>query len=258
MPPTPGRWDIGISGTEDSKKQMVQNKAVVQEAQAPTPADNGLLPGSSTSAQWVAAGAAAAIGIALGALGTVLVAPGQSLAVPTGIVAAVGGGIVLVSWVVASFRARRRAGWVLAVGVAVVTVLACLWTFEFALPAALEWSSATVQAQNTFNRLHHSSQMRHGTLPPQPCIVHDSGSVGPLTAPYKECAIWTPEGHALTFVSGSKRNSGGLVYTDRPSAFFADECDRHLIGNWWMFAPSTVSNGDPGSCSYGYQFHGGP
>jgi hypothetical protein len=232
--------------------------SMVQATEAPPSAGVEHLPGSSSSARWVAAGAAVVIGIALGLLGTVLVAPGQSLAVPTAIVGAVGGGIVLVSWVVASFRARRQAGWVLAVGVAVVTVLACLWTFEFALPAAIEWSNATAQAQDTFNRLQHSSQNSHGTLPPQPCTVHDSGSIGPLTAPYKECAVWTPEGHALTFVSTGQNTSGGLVYTDRPSAFFADECERHLIGNWWMFAPSTVSNGDPGSCYYGYEFHGGP
>jgi len=231
---------------------------VVQAAQAPPSADPEHLPGSSSSARWVAAGADAAIGIALGVLGTVLVTPGQSLAVPTAIVAAVGGGMVLVSWVVASFRVRRQAGWVLAVGAAIVTVLACLWTFQFALPAAIEWSSATAQAQQTFATLQRSAQHSHGTLPPQRCIVHDSGSVGPLTAPYRECAIWTPEGHALTFLSSGPSSSGGLVYTDRPSAFFADECERHLIGNWWMFAASTVSNGSPGSCYYGYQFHGGP
>ncbi len=231
---------------------------VVQATQARTSADAEQLPGSSSSARWVAGGAAAFIGIALAALGTVLVTPGQSLAVPTAIVAAVGGGIVLVSWVVASFRARRQAGWLLAVGTAAVTVLACLWTFEFALPAGIEWSNATAQAQDTFNRLQHASHSSRGTLPSQPCTVHDSGSVGPLSAPYKECAVWTPVGHALTFVSRGPSTLGGLVYTDRPSAFFADECERHLIGNWWMFAPSTTSNGDPGSCYYGYQFHGGP
>lgn len=214
-------------------------------------------PSNPTSARRARSRRAVVIGIALGVLGTMLVTPGQSLAVPTAIVGAVGGGIVLASWVVASFRARRQAGWILAVGAAVVTVLACLWTFEFALPTAIEWSNATEHAQDTFNKLHHSSQNSHGTLPPQPCILHDSGAVGPLSAPYKECAIWSPEGHALTFVSSSPSNSGGLVHTDRPSAFFADECERHLTGNWWMFAPSTVSNGDPGSCYYGYQFHGG-
>lgn len=198
------------------------------------------------------------IGIALGVLGTVLVTPGQSLAVPTAIVGAVGGGIVLVSWVVASFRSGRQAGWMLAVGSAVVTVLACLWTFEFALPAAIKWSNATEQAEEVLDRLQHSPQNFHGTVPLQPCTVHATGSVGPLAAPYKECAVWTPVGHGVTYVSDNPNASGGLVYTDRPSAFFADGCQRHLVGKWWMFAPSTDSNGDPGTCYLGYMFHGGP
>jgi hypothetical protein len=232
-------------------------EAVVQATQAPPSTDAEHLSGSSLSARWIAGGAAVVIGIALGVLGTVLVTPGHSLAVPTAIVAAIGGGIVLVSWVVASFRSRRQAGWILAVGAAVVTVLACLWTFEFALPAAIGWSNATTQAQDTFNKLQHDAQNGDGNLPPQPCIVHDSGSVGPLVAPYEECAIWTQEGHALMFTSIGPGASGGLVYTDRPSVFFADECERHLIGNWWMSAPPPASSGDPGTCYYGYQFHGG-
>jgi hypothetical protein len=230
--------------------------AQLSETSALAPADR--LPGSTSAARWAAAVAVVVIGIGLGVLGTVLVTPGQSLAVPTAIVAAVGAGIVLVAWIVASFRASRQAGWIFAVGTAIVVVLACLWTFEFALPASIEWSNATAQAQAVFVRLQHSPEDFHGTVPPQPCTVHATGSVGPLPAPYKECAVWTPEGHAVSFVASSPSASGGLVYTDRPSAFFADECERHLIGKWWMFAPSTDSNGDPGSCYFGYRFHGGP
>jgi hypothetical protein len=208
--------------------------------------------------RWVAAVTVVAIGTGLGALGSMLVTPGQSLAVPTAIVAAVGGGIVLVAWVVTSFRAGRQAGWIFAVGTAVVTVLGCLWTFQFALAASIEWSDATAQAQAVLSRLQHSPEYFHGTVPPQPCTVHATGSVGPLSAPYKECAVWTPAGRAVTFIASSPNASGGLVYTDRPSAFFADECERHLIGMWSMFTPSTDSNGDPGSCYLGYRFHGGP
>jgi hypothetical protein len=234
------------------------DRRVVSAIEELPPVHRELPPGSAQSTRWAALVAAVVVGIALGALGTALVIPGQSLAVPTAKVAAVGGGIVLVSWVVASFRARRQAGWIFAVGTAVVTVLACLWTFEFALPAAIEWSNATAQAQEAFNRLERSPLNVHGTVPPRPCGVHTTGSVGPLVAPYKECAVWTPVGHAVTFVADSPNAPEGLVYTDRPAAFFADQCARHLVGNWWMFAPSTDSNGDPGSCYFGYQFHGGP
>jgi hypothetical protein len=231
---------------------------VVQVTEEPPQALAEHLPGSTPLARWAAVAAAVAIGIALGALGTALVTPGQSLAVPTAIVAAAGGGIVLVSWVAASFRTGRQAGWTLAVGAAIVSVLACLWTFEFALPAAIEWSNATAQAQEVFNQLQHSPQNFRGTVPPQPCVARSSGSVGPLAAPYKECAVWTPVGHAVTFVASSPNAPSGLVYTDRPSAFFADECERHLVGMWWMFTSSTDSSGDPGTCYFGYRFHGAP
>ena len=137
------------------------------------------------------------------------------------------------------------------------TVPAAIWTFECALPAAIKWSDATGQAQDALSLLQHSAQNRHGTVPPQPCVVHFTGSVGPLAAPYKECAIWTPVGHLVTFMANSPKASGGLVYTDRPSASFEDECARHLVGDWWMFAPSTDSNGNPGSCYFGYRFAGG-
>jgi len=230
---------------------------VVQIAEATTPTDTERLPGSTPTARAAAAATVVVIGLLLGTLGTVLVTPGHSLAVPTAIVAAVGGVIVLVAWVVASFRAARQAGWILAVGTAVVTLLACVWTFEFAIPAAVEWSNATAQAQDALVRLQHSSQNVHGTVPAQSCTVHTSGSVGPLGAPYKECAVWTAVGHAVTFFPSSPNASGGLMYTDRPLVFFADECTRHLVGSWWMFAPSTDSGGDPGSCYFGYRFHGG-
>ncbi len=83
------------------------------------------------------------------------------------------------------------------------------------------------------------------------------GSVGPFAAPYEECTIWTPVGHLVTFMADSPNTHGGLVFTDRPSTAFQDERVRHLVGNWWMFAPSTDANGDPGSCSFGYRFADG-
>ena len=140
---------------------------------------------------------------------------------------------------------------------AVVTVAAAAWTFEFALPSAIEWSNATAEAQLALSQMQHSPLNHKGTVPPHPCVVHLTGSVGPLDAPYTECAIWTPVGHLVRFTAHDPNAQGGLVYTDRPSTSFADECARHLVGAWWMVAPSTVSNGDPGSCYFGYGFHGG-
>ena len=230
---------------------------VVQVTETSPPVPSEHLPGSTSSSRWVAAVTVVVVGFGLGTLGTQLVTPGESLAVPTSIVAAAGGTLALIAWVVASFRAGRQAGWIFAVGTALVTVLACLWTFEFALPASIEWSSATAQAHATFSQLQHSPENVHGTVVPPPCTLHTTGSVGPLSAPYKECALWSPVGHELIFTADPSNAPRGLAYTDRPSVFFADECVRHLVGMWWMFAPSTDSNGDPGSCFFGYRFHGG-
>jgi hypothetical protein len=199
---------------------------------------------------------AVAIGVGLGALGTALVTPGRSLAVPTAIVAVIGGSILLASWVVASFRAGRQAVWTFAVGVAAMTALACVWTFEFALPAAIEWSDATAQAEQSLSLAQHSPQNVFGTVPSHPCVTHTSGSIGPLDAPYKACTIWTPIGHLVEYNAIGTGAQGGLVYTDRPSASFEDECARHLVGRWWMFAPAK-SNDSPGSCYIGYRFSGG-
>ena len=211
----------------------------------------------SSRTWWVPIGAAIVLGVGLGILGTTLVTVGRSLAVPSAIVAGVGAAVVLVSWVLASFRPQRRAGWIFAVSAAAVTVLAAAWTFEFALPAAVAWSDATAQAQAALRVLQHSPQNYHGTVRPQPCLVHPTGSVGPISAPYKECAIWTPVGHSVTFESASAGAQGGLLYTNRPSTSFEDMCVRHLVGSWWMFSSAADANGDPGSCSFGYGFLGG-
>jgi hypothetical protein len=205
----------------------------------------------------VSVGAAVLLGGGLGFLGTTLVTVGRSLAVPAAVVAGVGGAVVLVSWVLASFRPQRRAGWIFAVSAAAVTVLAVAWTFEFALPTAIAWSDATAQAQAALRVLQHSPQNHQGTVRPQPCVVHPTGSVGPISGPYKECAIWTPVSHMVTFESDSAGAQGGLLYTNRPSTSFEDLCVRHLVGSWWMFASSTDANGDPGSCYLGYRFIGG-
>jgi hypothetical protein len=206
---------------------------------------------------WLPVGVAIVLGVGLGILGMTLVTVGRSLALPAAIIAGVGGVVVLASWVLASFRPQRRAGWIFAVSAAAATLLATVWTFEFALPAAIALSGATAQAQAALRVLQHSPQNHQGTVHPQPCVVHRTGSVGPLSAPYKACAIWTPVGHTVMFESDSAGVRGGLLYTNRASTSFEDLCVRHLLGSWWMFASSTDANGDPGSCYLGYTFIGG-
>jgi hypothetical protein len=135
---------------------------------------------------------------------------------------------------------------------AVCTVLACVWTFQFSLPAHLEWNSgATNQAQQT---LVHLSRLPRGPdgARSEPCTMVSTGSIGPLSAPYKECAEYTFAGHFVTYDSVQSPEHG-LGYTDVGAATFQDECSRHLVGEWWMYSPE--ENG-VGACPFGYHFHG--
>jgi hypothetical protein len=47
------------------------------------------------------------------------------------------------------------------------------------------------------------------------------------------------EGHFATFRGGQ----GGPTYTDVGAAIFEDQCYRHLVGDWWMFAPESKGAG---------------
>jgi hypothetical protein len=212
---------------------------------------------SSSRPDVLATVAVIVVALVLGYLGWILPIPGGSLVVPALIVLGVGAGVALVGWVAASFRPLQRWRWIFAVGAGVVAVLASLWTFAFSLPASLAWdSNATAQAEAALASLRVSAH--GGVAPLQPCTLHGSGSVGPLDAPYVECAIWTPEGHFVTFRASGSEPARGIGFTDAGARTFPDECTRHLFGEWWMFTGSADTDGDPGTCPIGYQFQGAP
>ena len=199
------------------------------------------------------------VALVLGYLGWILPVPGGSLVVPALIVLGVGVGVALVGWVAASFRPLQAWRWIFAVGVGVVAVLASVWTFSFSLPASLAWDSgATAQAQAALASLQPSARAHGGVAPLQPCTFHGTGRIGPLDAPYLECAIWTPEGHFVTFKASGSGPARGIGFTDAGARTFPDACTRHLFGEWWMFTESADTDGDPGSCPIGYQFQGAP
>jgi hypothetical protein len=193
------------------------------------------------------------IGFGLGMAGWILPSYGGSLVVPTAIVFGIGAAVALVGAILAVIRPGPvRGSLAFSLAVAVFTLLASFWTFVFALPASLEWDSgATHAAQLTLT--HVALKAKNGVAPLQPCDVVTHGSVGSLRAPYRECAIYTPEGHFVTYASMSTSHQG-LAYTDRGAATFEDQCSRHLVGKWWMFTPD---EGGTGSCPLGYDFHGG-
>jgi len=132
-------------------------------------------------------------------------------------------------------------------------LLASAWTFQFSLPASLAWDSgATTQAQQALAQLKSEPKGLDG-VPQKPCRDITLGEVGPLKAPYRECAALTGRGgYFVTFVLVAS-NIRGIEYTDLGSGSFADECARHLVGQWWMFS----SDEGTGACPFGYEFHGG-
>jgi hypothetical protein len=187
------------------------------------------------------------LAVLLGYLGWVLPSAGGSLAFPTLIVFGIGCAVGFVYLIITGSRAT-------AVAFAAITVAASVWTFAYSLPASVAWdSTATSQAQAALLRLTSSPRSQYG-IPLHPCSTKYAGSVGPINAPYRECAVSTPEGHFVIFTFAGQ-NGRGLAYTDRGAATFLDECSRHLTGKWWMFTKSTSGTGD---CPIGYQFHGGP
>jgi hypothetical protein len=193
-------------------------------------------------------------GVALGFLGWVLPTPGGPLVAPTAVVAAVGGGLATVAWIVACFRPDRRDLWTFAVAVAAFTVLAAVWTFEFSLPVAMAWDSgATPSAERALVQVRDGPHNARG-VPLLPCTNVRTGSVGPLDAPYAECAVSSPLGHFVTYTAIGPGPVHGLGYTDIGAATFQDECSRHLTGPWWMFVQDTSGIGN---CPFGYRFHGG-
>jgi hypothetical protein len=201
----------------------------------------------------LAVAGAVLVGVALGYMGWVLPTPGDSLLLPTLIVAGVGLVAVVVAGVFA-LHPDHRSLWAFCGVVLAVTIAATLWTYQFSIPASILWDShATQQALGVLGRVN-AEPLVNG-VPPGRCWTVRNGSIGDIQAPYRECGTSTPEGHFVTFTSvdvGPK--GGGLGYTDRGAATFEDACSKHLVGKWWMFSNDT--NG-MGSCPVGYTFHGG-
>jgi hypothetical protein len=170
---------------------------------------------------------------------------------PTLIVAGLGAVVAFVGFLFALHPHLRslRVFCVLVVG---FTIAAAVWTYQFAIPASVAWDgNAVPQAQRALARANAIGN------PLQQCWTIREGSIGPIDAPYTECATSDPGFHIVTFVSGPVETGpdvrGGLAYTDRGAGSFADECSRHLIGQWWTF---TRDDGT-GGCPVGYRFHGG-
>jgi hypothetical protein len=175
-------------------------------------------------------------------LGWILPRPGQSLAGPTVICLIIGGSATLIGWL--CFRQVF-----LAVSMLIVSLSAATWTIELSLPLQIWSSTATIQAQLAVHDLHSSS---HHSTPSAKgnCSDHATGHIGPLDAPYRQCAYDSGGARFVVFTS-LPLAEWGLEYST--SSALPDECSRHLTGPWWMFSqPHHPGNG----CPIGYSLQG--
>ncbi len=199
-----------------------------------------------------AVAAAVVIGVALGYVGWVVPEPGGSVVVPAAVVLGIGVAVTVIGATVA-YVVRPRGGLTFVAVMAVLTGLAIVWTWALALPAQMAWGGgATAQAQAALQRVEDGPKVRG--IPRWPCVDVTTGRVGPLAAPYRECAVATSEGHFVTFTVAGSDPARGIGYTDIGAATFEDECYRHLTGRWWTFVADASGIGN---CPIGYRFHGG-
>ncbi len=161
---------------------MVQTVAELDKVEDPVP---------SRRHSAIAVVLALVVGIVLGYVGWVLPSPGGSLVVPMLIVLGIGLVLAGCSWIFACFRPGRRDCWTFAVTVGILGLLAAAWTFWFSLPVAM-WSDsgAEQQAQHALVTLSREPVNANG-VPVDHCWTIETGKIGPLGAPYRECAIST-------------------------------------------------------------------
>lgn len=204
---------------------------------------------------WLCAGSTLMMGIALGCLGLVLPVPGGSLIGPTAAVAGIGVTTASVGAIVLIRRGATGQSVLFAVLVLLLAGLASLWTFQFSLPAQMARdTSALSRAQQAIRQVQHGRVAAHG-VPLHPCQVVRTGSIGPLVAPYRQCAT-SYRGASFVVYSPVGTRVRGVAYSTIGTAIFEDQCYRHLVGDWWVFNDGNPSNpGDP--CAFGYTFHGG-
>jgi hypothetical protein len=187
------------------------------------------------------------LGFLKGYVGYILVAPGQSLiesCVFVSLIALVGLGL---GWRVLRKLDNRASLHVFAIISVLVSTSAIWWTWAFAMPAAMSWdSSATPRAVAALKGIG---------LEKSTCINVTTGSIGPLNAPYRQCAINGPPGSMVSYdaEAGSTVVTPyrGLIFSYAPASSFSDECDRHLVGHWYAFTS------DPSGMT-GYTCNPGP
>ena len=116
-------------------------------------------------------------------------------------------------------------------------LFATVWTFDFALPAAMAADTqATHQALAAISARSTKDCMK---------AVITSGSIGPLHAPYERCVLSSAAGPTVLYLTQSA--ASGVAFDPGVETLLGATCVRHLTGRWWQWTTFT------GTCPFGYQ-----
>jgi hypothetical protein len=177
------------------------------------------------------------VGLGEAAVGFLLSAPGGSVLTPSLAVLglallALGGG-----WWWLSGDEARQIRIRYAATIVLCALFATVWTFDFALPAAMAADTqATHQALAAISARSTKDCMK---------AVITSGSIGPLHAPYERCVLSSAAGPTVLYLTQSA--ASGVAFDPGVETLLGATCVRHLTGRWWQWTTFT------GTCPFGYQ-----
>jgi hypothetical protein len=177
----------------------------------------------------------------------VIESPGTSLAGHCLLVAVIAVAAASLGW--SLFRSKsRRFRITFTTSILIAGLLATWWSWAFAMPAAMSWDThATPRALEALKGIGVERSV---------CVIVTTGSIGPLHAPYQQCAINGQPGSQIQFTArsgGGKSDvspARGLIFTETAANTLSDLCTRHLVGDWYAFTA------DP-SGKAGYSCRGG-
>jgi hypothetical protein len=192
----------------------------------------------------VAIGLAIFTGVADGTLAFAIESPGASLVGSCLLIAFVAVIVGGSGWWLSRTR-DRGLGHAFLLTMGAMGVLATGWAWAFAMPAAMAWD-----ARATPNALAALKG-----IPPEKSVCQqiETGSIGPLSAPFERCAVLGSPGPTVTYYAGNSAQHGparGLIFFEGSPFVGSDEFIRHLVGDWYAFTE------DP-SGRTGYSFTGG-
>jgi hypothetical protein len=175
----------------------------------------------------VVLGFVALIGLIQFWLGYVLPDPGYSVLMP--VVAIVFLGLIglAVTWRALSGSHRRSLRRQLAVAIGGCTLMASVWSVEFAMPLSMTLGSGSAMQQARAAEMAQWNQKVPGSAP---CTKFLHGHVGPLDAPYTVCP--DVANGTVEFTKGDSL-SHGIFYQLNRQGNGPAMCVRHLEGPWY-------------------------